>query len=170
MDDGRLERDGDRFRLRFDRTLRHAPERVWRALTDDADLAAWFPFDIEGERSPGARLRFVPRDHPGMAFDGEMTECDPPRLLELRWGEGDVLRFELRPDGDGTALTLLNTFGDVGKGARDAAGWHTCLDLLDVRLDGGDAPWESRERWAEVHPAYVERFGPEAATVGPPDG
>jgi hypothetical protein len=24
--------------------------------------------------------------------------------------------------------------------------------------------------WHEVHPHYVERFGPEAATIGPPEG
>ncbi len=26
------------------------------------------------------------------------------------------------------------------------------------------------ERWREVHPRYVERFGPEASTNGPPEG
>ena len=32
-----------------------------------------------------------------------------------------------------------------------------------------EAPdWAPEGRWAEVHPGYVERFGPEAATIGPP--
>jgi hypothetical protein len=26
------------------------------------------------------------------------------------------------------------------------------------------------ERWAEVHPHYVESFGPAAASIGPPEG
>jgi uncharacterized protein YndB with AHSA1/START domain len=167
-DDGTLERDGDRWRLRFDRSLRHAPERVWRALTDDADLAAWFPFDVEGERAAGAPLRFVSRDHDDTTFDGEVTEYDPPRTLEWRWGDGEVLRFELRAGGGGTALTLLATIADRGQGARDAAGWHACLDALALRLDGAEPPWEARERWEQVHPRYVERLGPEAATIGPP--
>jgi hypothetical protein len=25
-------------------------------------------------------------------------------------------------------------------------------------------------RWSQVHPHYVESFGPEAATIGPPEG
>lgn len=37
--------------------------------------------------------------------------------------------------------------------------------------DAPDAP-ASRPgaRWAEVHPGYVERLGPEASTIGPPAG
>lgn len=26
------------------------------------------------------------------------------------------------------------------------------------------------QRWSEVHPRYVEAFGPEAAAIGPPPG
>ena len=85
--------------------------------------------------------------------------------MELRWGDGETLRLEVRPDGDGSELTLINVFDEVGKAARDAAGWHACLDALVADLDGQDPP---ENRWAEVHPEYVERFGPEAATIGPP--
>jgi hypothetical protein len=31
---------------------------------------------------------------------------------------------------------LLDIFGEQGKGARDAAGWHECLDRLVCELDG----------------------------------
>ena len=62
-------------------------------------------------------------------------------------------------------LTLINRFDEIGKAARDAAGWHACLDALEAWLDGVPAPGD---RWSEVHPGYVERFGPEAATLGPP--
>jgi hypothetical protein len=79
-----------------------------------------------------------------------------------------MLRFELRPDGDGSVLTFLNTFDELGKAARDGAGWHACLDLLEHHLTGETAPWDPGERWQQVHPSYVERFGPEASTIGPP--
>jgi hypothetical protein len=98
-----------------------------------------------------------------------MTAFEPPRLMELRWGP-DLLRIELRPVPDGTELTLLDTLEERGKAARDGAGWHTCLEALEAALDGGDQPRAAMERWNEVHPAYVERFGPEAATIGPPEG
>jgi hypothetical protein len=34
---------------------------------------------------------------------------------------------------------------------------------------GSDPPWSSGERWQEVHPGYVEHFGPQAATIGAPE-
>ena len=49
-------------------------------------------------------------------------------------------------------------------------GWHACLDLLAHEVGGTTAPWTSAERWGEIHSAYVDRFGPEAATIGPPGG
>ncbi|HXM54050.1 MAG TPA: SRPBCC family protein [Candidatus Dormibacteraeota bacterium] len=166
--DGQLEQAADRWRLRFTRRLPHPPEKVWRALTEAEHLAAWFPTDIEGERASGAPLRFVFREGEGPTIDGRMLACDPPSLLELQWGDDETLRFELRPDGEGTVLTFVNTIDQVGKAARDAAGWHACLDLLACRLSGEPAPWAPGERWRQVHPAYVREFGPEAATIGPP--
>jgi uncharacterized protein YndB with AHSA1/START domain len=168
MDDGQLERHDGRWQLRFTRRLAHPPEKVWRALTEPEHLAVWFPTTIEGERAPGAKLRFAHRDGAGPAVDGEMLAYDPPRLLELRWGGDETLRFELRPEDGGTVLTFVNVFDEFGKAARDAAGWHACLDVLALHLDGAQPPWTPGERWAQVHESYVERLGPEAARIGPP--
>jgi hypothetical protein len=85
-----------------------------------------------------------------------------------RWGP-DVLRFELTPDGDGTALAFTATMQELGKAARDAAGWHTCLDRLVRELGGEQSPADSGERWRELNSAYTARFGPEASTIGPPE-
>ena len=166
--DGRLEQEGGRWRLRFERRLAHPPERVWRAITEPDDLRAWFPFDIEGERAAGAPLRFVFREGEGDPFEGRMVDVDAGRALELEWGGGERLRLEVRPDGDGSVLTLLNTFDEQGKAARDGAGWHACLDALAEHLDGAAAPERPEERWARLHDAYRERFGPAASTIGPP--
>jgi uncharacterized protein YndB with AHSA1/START domain len=166
--DGQLERTNGRLQLRFTRRLRHSPEKVWRALTEPGDLAAWFPTEIEGERAAGASLRFSFRHGEGPPMVGEMLRYEPPSVLEFRWGNDETLRFELQADGDGSLLTFVDTFDELGKAARDAAGWHTCLDILAYHLDGHPAPWTSGQRWQQVHPAYVERFGPEAATIGPP--
>jgi hypothetical protein len=103
------------------------------------------------------------------SFGGEVLALDPPRLLELGWGP-DVLRFELEPQGAGTRLTLLDTLEELGKAARDAAGWHVCLDLLEHALEQSSPPWSSSERWREVHPSYVEQMGAQAASIGPPEG
>jgi uncharacterized protein YndB with AHSA1/START domain len=158
---------GDRWQLTFTRRLAHPPQKVWRALTEPGHVSQWFPADIEGERATGAKLRFPFREDEGPTMDGEMVLYDEPRVLEMRWGD-EGLRFELEPDGDGCRLTFVNTFDEQGKAARDAAGWHVCLDALACLLDGterpGGTPWKRYER------IYTERFGPEAATIGPPEG
>jgi uncharacterized protein YndB with AHSA1/START domain len=167
MRDGKLEQSDGNWRLRFVRSVPHPPEKVWRALTEPEHLEAWFPTTIEGEMTAGAALRFSHRDAPLPPMDGEMIACDPPSLIEFRWGE-DTLRFSLEPDGSGTKLTLVDTLEELGKAARDGAGWHVCLDQLAGHLDGEEPSWSAVERWQEVHPSYVEEFGPEAATLGPP--
>jgi uncharacterized protein YndB with AHSA1/START domain len=166
---GQLEQHGDRWQLRFTRHLAHPPEKVWRAITEPEHLTAWFPTDIEGERATGAPLRFVFRNGEGPTIDGRLLTYDPPSFLELQWGDEETLRFEIEPEGNGSLLTFVNTFADLGKAARDAAGWHVCLDALTHHLDGTPLPWSPRDHWQEVHASYVEQLGPEAATIGPPE-
>jgi uncharacterized protein YndB with AHSA1/START domain len=165
--EGQLEQRDGRWQLRFTRKLPHPPEKVWRALTEPEHLAAWFPTDIEGERTTGAALRFVFPDGEAPPMDGEMITYDPPRTLEFRWGP-DTLRFELTPEGTTTVLTLVDVLEELGKAARDAAGWHGCLDALGYRLDDAENPRAAMDRWKEVHPSYVERFGADASSIGPP--
>jgi uncharacterized protein YndB with AHSA1/START domain len=169
---GELDRSGNAWQLRFVRLLPHSPERVWRALTEPAELAAWFPSTIEGARVAGAHLTFTFEHAEAPEMDGVMIACEEPRLLEFMWGN-DQIRIELEPAPEGTRLTLSDTLEENGKAARDGAGWHACLGGLE-RLLAVPAPAPAAERrltgWADVHPHYVEAFGPEASTIGPPDG
>jgi len=161
--------DDGRWRLRFTRTLSHPLERVWQAITEPEHLAQWFPTTIEGDRKAGAPLRFsFPRGQ-APPFEGEMIAYEPQSLIELRWGP-DVVRLELRATSQGTELTLLDTLVELGKAARDGAGWHTCLDNLEAALMVDPRAPAGMEAWREVHAHYVEQFGPEAATIGPPEG
>lgn len=163
---GTLARQGDDWILRFTRKLPHPVEKVWRAVTEPEHLATWFPDKIVGERRAGAHLRF--ENSGGGGFDGTMLVFDPPQLLEMMWGT-DRLRIELAPDDAGTLLTLTDTFTELGKAARDAAGWHECLDRLVDALSGTE-PREWGEVWRDVQAKYAEHFGPDAATIGPPPG
>jgi uncharacterized protein YndB with AHSA1/START domain len=169
VNEGQLEQISDhQWRITFARTLAHPRDKVWRALSEHEHLRAWFPFEIEGEFAPGAPLRFSLREHDLPPMEGEMLAYEPPTLLEFRWGP-DVLRFELAADGDDTVLTFTDTIEELGKAARDGIGWHICLDRLEYELAGKEAPWEPMQRHKELNPSYVERFGPEAATIGPPE-
>jgi uncharacterized protein YndB with AHSA1/START domain len=164
---GALDRRGDVPVLRYRRRLTHPREKVWRALTEDKHLAGWFPTTIEGARVAGAALRFSFRQGEAEPFDGEMLVFDPPSVMELRWAD-DVLRFELSPDGTGCRLDLSVTFPEYGKAARDAAGWHVCLEQLEQVVDGTALPWDPTDRWREVHTRYVQKLGPGASAIGPP--
>jgi uncharacterized protein YndB with AHSA1/START domain len=165
---GELQEHDGKPTLRFVRRFPHPVDKVWRAITEAEHVAAWFPCTIEGDFVAGGKLRFV-FEEPGVdPIEGEMYAFDPPSLMEFSWGE-DVLRFELRADGDGTVLDFSDTIVEYGKAARDGAGWHTCFDLLAHEVDGTAAPFTSVERWSQVHGTYKQRMGAEASALGPPE-
>lgn len=122
--------------LRFERTLRHSPAKVWRAISDPAEMKHWFPALITAELKPGAKMEF--------AFDGEeettygeILEYDPPKVYAFRWNS-DVLRFELLPAEAGCVLVFTHVVeaGARFTVARNAAGWDLCLAALVAQLDG----------------------------------
>ncbi|HEX4246066.1 MAG TPA: SRPBCC family protein [Acidimicrobiales bacterium] len=166
---GELEAKDNRWRLRFTRPLAHAPETVWRAISEPGHLEAWFPQRIVGEWSVGAPLRFESRHGEFPPFDGEVLAYQPGSLIEFRWGT-DVIRLEVVPTDAGCTLTLVDTIDDLGKAARDGAGWQVCIEALEHHLAGTDPPGAIGDRWPDVHRGYVEKFGPESATIGPPPG
>jgi uncharacterized protein YndB with AHSA1/START domain len=166
-DYGTLERGDGTVTLRFARQLAHPPEKVWRALTEPEHLEAWFPTTIEGQLVPGAPLAFSFTRPALPRMSGRVLACEPPKLLEFVWDD-ETLRFELTARDSGTLLGFTATFAEVGKAARDAAGWHVCLDRLVAATGGQAAGWSQDERWREVHPHYAAAFGPDAATIGPP--
>jgi uncharacterized protein YndB with AHSA1/START domain len=147
--------------LRFERRLAHPPAKVWRALTDPAELAGWFPAAVELELRAGAPMRF--------AFDeahveqGRVLEVEAPRVFAFLWG-AELLRWELEPDGDGCRLRFWHTMsgdgalGEALSAARHAAGWDGCLDGLAARLDGREAPFDMAA-WLAANERYVEAFG-----------
>jgi len=156
--DGELvELDGGEVAVRFERRLSHPPERVWRAITDPEDLAAWFPDTIEGEFGPDAEVRFPKFVEMGLPATGKVTEFDPPRLLAYTWGPS-TLRFELEPDGDGCRLVFTDTVPRE-ETAKNAAGWEVCLADLESRLAGEEPAQRKEEVWPELHEYYAERFG-----------
>jgi uncharacterized protein YndB with AHSA1/START domain len=166
---GKLETsDSGEPRLRFERLLAHPREKVWRAITEPEHLAHWFPTSIDGQRAAGARLELVFPKGEAPPFDGEMLVFDPPSVMELRWGP-DTLRLELYPTAGGTLLVLLDTLEELGKAARDGAGWHTCLDGLAALLNHKNLE-DATDRWTEVHAVYAADFGHDATSIGPPEG
>jgi uncharacterized protein YndB with AHSA1/START domain len=168
-DFGILERTGDGVTIRYERQLPHAVAKVWRAITEGEHLERWFPTTLEGERRAGAALTFRHDDLDLPVMHGEMLAFEPEKLMELRWDD-ELLHFELHPQdgGKGCLLILTASFEEVGKAARDGAGWHACLDQLAEHMIGVTSELTPGSRWSVIHRHYVERFPAEASTIGPP--
>ncbi len=157
----KLRTDGERPALRLERRLKHAPEKVWHAITDPAELEHWFPAKVAVELRAGGAIRFT---FPGedRTTTGRVVTADPPREFTFVWND-DTLRWLISPDGDGSLLEFTHTFGRgepaIAKLAagRTAAGWDVCLDALDARL--GDRASAQPRQWHERMASYVEEFG-----------
>ena len=166
-----VRKNGDEWTLIVVRELRHPPAKVWKALTEPAQLREWAPFDADrdlGTVGP-VKLSTVGTPTPQVS-DTKIERAEAPRLLEYSWG-GNELRWELEPLGGGTRLTLWHNIGRkfVSMGA---AGWHICFDVLAQllagepigRIVGGEA---MKFGWPRLNAEYAEQFGLDAPSWQP---
>jgi uncharacterized protein YndB with AHSA1/START domain len=130
--------------ISFEFELPHAPEKVWRALTDPALLAEWLLPVIGFELAPGAAFTFTTQPYPG--WDGtvncQILEVEAQRKLSYAWVVGGmglhtVVTFTLTPTPSGTTLSLVQSgFEPQQKqnfgGAR--YGWNMMGDKLVALL------------------------------------
>ena len=97
MTEATLLRAGERPVLKFERHLQKPVDDVWRAVTDPAEMRAWFPTRIEiDEWKVGAQLTHFFDEHDIDALPGKVLEWDPPRRVSFTWGT-DTICFELAP-------------------------------------------------------------------------
>jgi len=120
------------IRGRFDAT----PERLWRAITEPADLLQWLaPGTIGLEVGGRAQLDFADS---GIAIDSIVTAVEPGHLLEYGWnGPGESvrpLRWTITPGDHDVELTLTLEQPAHEDAARAAAGWTAHLEMLAAVL------------------------------------
>lgn len=148
---GQLEVAGKVATITFERYIGHPPAAVWQAITDPAEVRAWFG---EMEIEPGAD------GHVGMLFDGDGPESDrqvggrilawePLQVFEYEWqnpGLGDtVVRFELEAAEGGTRLRVIHRSITVESAKGYTPGWHAYLDRLEAHVAGEELPdWWGR--------------------------
>ncbi|QQA44830.1 SRPBCC family protein [Pelagovum pacificum] len=133
-----LERDGAPARaVSLTRIYPTDPSDLWDALTSKDRLPRWFA-PVDGDFRPGGRFKIT-----GNA-EGEILECEEPRLLSLTWEFGGGISWvdvTLSPEGDATRLTLVHTapvtphWAQFGPGAV-GVGWD--LGLLGLALHVAD--------------------------------
>jgi uncharacterized protein YndB with AHSA1/START domain len=166
-----VQKDGEKWTLVLVRELRHSPEKVWRALTDPAQLREWAPFDADrslGTVGTTAKLTTVGAPT-SRVTETTVTRADAPKALEYKWGGFDM-RWELEDLGGGTRLTLWTNI-DRRFISMGAAGWHISLDVLDRllagqpigRIVGPDAM--KFDGWQRLNAEYAKQFGIETTNT-----
>jgi uncharacterized protein YndB with AHSA1/START domain len=160
-----VQKDGDKWTLILTRELRHAPEKVWQALTDPAHLREWAPFEVDASMgTAGNKVKLTTLKTPTpQVSETTVTRADAPNVLEYKWG-GNEMRWELDPITGGTRLTLWHNI-DRRFILWGAAGWHICLGVLDHFLSGtpiGRIVGEDAIQfgdWQRLNEEYAKQFG-----------
>jgi len=143
----------DRWTMEYVRTYPHPIERVWRAITDPAELARWFIPPTTWNLAVGGDYRFH-----NDGFSGKVAAFEPPTLLRFdnAAGDGGYFEYQLEPAAGGTRMRFVNHFargadyaetpddlgGDLPAGPGTpwkpgfVGGWHEFWDALADFLDG----------------------------------
>jgi uncharacterized protein YndB with AHSA1/START domain len=130
--------------------IRTTQERLWSALTHDADFMRqyWFGVHCQSEWTAGSQWKMVHAD--GQTTDlGEIVEADPPRRLVIRWrheskaelrAEGDSLcTMELEPSATAIKLSITHVIDREHSKLIDAVsgGWPKIISNLKSLLETG---------------------------------
>jgi uncharacterized protein YndB with AHSA1/START domain len=162
--------------VRLERLLPGPIDRVWSYLTDSRLRATWLAagdFDLRiGGRielsfdndslSPGAGPPEKYKD-PTCSFYGQITRCEPPRVLAFTWGstkEPSEVTFELEPRDDQVRLVVTHRrLHDHREKVSVASGWDAHVGILIDRLNGV-APqpfWPTHTRLEREYEARLEK-------------
>jgi len=142
--------------------IRTTPERLWSALTEDAEFMKqyWFGVHCESDFITGSSWKLV--NDLGEVMDaGEIVEADPPRRLVIRWehqmrpelkAEGpSMCTMDLAPTGPAVRLTITHSVEHEGSKLVEAVsgGWPKILSNLKSLLETGavafDEPYRSNK-------------------------
>jgi uncharacterized protein YndB with AHSA1/START domain len=131
--------------LTLKRRLNAPPAKVFAAWTDPEKIRCWFgPPGVEtleavSDARVGGRYRVLARSPDGEQHDvrGVYREVAPNQKLVFTWAwqstpeRESLVTIELKPDGDGTLLTLTHEqFFDEGARDRHQHGWTGSLEKL----------------------------------------
>ena len=128
----------------IEKVFAHAPEKVWRALTESPLLAQWL---LNNDFQPEVGRNFKFRSDPVQNWDGvihcEVLVVDPLKRLSYSWstlGLDSVVLFTLTAAQGGTHVRMEHSgFGPDQKAAYQGAtyGWQRFMGGLERLLDGG---------------------------------
>lgn len=135
----------DGHTIRFVRTVKHPPERVWRAITDEKELEAWMRYPVRFDAHIGGRAYFFGEEE---RCEGKIFIFEPPRTLaysfasahnpvHMEIAERDwSVRWDLEAVNEGCRITFVQRGlgGPLLWGLGE--GWHGFMQQLVAYFDG----------------------------------
>jgi uncharacterized protein YndB with AHSA1/START domain len=147
------------YRASLTLTLASSPEDVWNMFIDNEKLNKWFDELQMFDPREGGTLRFDKGD--GTFEDLEIYEFEEQSVLAFDWF-GERVKFHLTSNEANTLLNFTEEFRTItDQTAKDIAGWHVCLLVIEGLLDGP----EVEDRMSEWHPLY-EKYKAELNKLG----
>ncbi|TRX62660.1 SRPBCC domain-containing protein [Fulvivirga sp. M361] len=130
--------------IKKDHTYAHSIDRVWAAITDPAQITAWF-IKANFKAEVGYDYTF---QHEQTIIKGKVLEVSPVTKLVYTWnvsGTGDVettVSWQLSPIPEGTHLTLehsgISNYPEEGLATtmfdNFSKGWINCISELEKYL------------------------------------
>ena len=101
----------DGHTIRFVRIVHHSCERVWRALTDETELAHWMGYPVRFEPRVDGRVYFFGEDE---RIEGKIFIFDPPHTLAYSFADVRVAEHVARAERDWTVRWDLEPIGNDG--------------------------------------------------------
>lgn len=136
-------------RITVTRRIRATPDRVYTFFTDPTLWARWQGTSATVDAQPGGLLQVTMGPGESSVAEGRFVELDPFERIIFTWGWASsplstlprgstVVTVHLRPDGDGTLVTL--THDSLPPEERDIhhQGWSLYFDRLVIVAEDGD--------------------------------
>lgn len=153
---GRLVRDESGGHLEFIRLLPQTPEAVWRALTEPAELAAWFG-TWTGDPAEGHVQLSMSAEDDDSPQTVRITRCDAPAHLSVETPSPTgtwPLEIALAESDEGTRLSFTHHLAQTDDSTDIGPGWHFYLDRLHAALTGEPVPQD----WEQYYPALAASY------------
>lgn len=146
------------YRASLTLTLASTPEDVWNMFIDNEKLNKWFDEIQMIDPRVGGTIQFD-LGH-GTFEDLEIFEFDEQSVLAFDWF-GERVKFHITTDQANTLLNFTEEFRTItDQTAKDIAGWHVCLLVIEGLLDGPVV----EDRMSEWHPLY-EKYKEQLAAL-----
>lgn len=160
--------------VRLERTLPGPIERVWSYLTNSEKRGKWLASG-EMELRVGGRVSLTfnnqnlssDKETPerfksteGHKIEGEVTRCDPPRLLTFTWGKAGDVTFELTPKGKDVLFVVTHRrLPDRSTTVMVSSGWHAHTGVLADILNN-EEPRPFWKTFVRLQQEYEKRIAP----------